>query len=346
MADAASGPRCVKTRTRGGTRRRSSSALRCSVTHGGPISAQTAPNLGTGVSCRPHPPVTSRKGLLGHPRAVMGRPLPDRPSDSTTARGEQVRFSRDSGVHARSHSRVADRCTFSDPGPSAGRSAAGGRERVSVQLRATRGFNIHTPPTWKMLSGAPGVLHRCCTRAPTMCKGLLGCSAGTRGAPGCSSDLHRCSAGALQVRGVLPGCSGVLLRSAQVLRGCSTGLHGACPGAPAPLPRVAQDSRSPGAVFTGGANPQPHPRKGPFSSPGSTSLPQYSNFCPSTCRELGRRTHPSGKPSGVTEGADACSLGPRSRRTESSGSHRQAETAFCATRVTPHCDSEPALNFR
>ena len=219
VADAASGPQCVKTRTRGGTRRRSSSALRCSVTHGGPISAQTAPNPGTGVSCRPHPPVTSRKGLLGHPRAVMGRPLPDRPSDSSTAPGEQVRFSRDSGVHARSHSRVADRCTFSDPGPSSGRSAAGGRERVSVQLRATRGFHIHTPPTWKMLSGAPGVLHRCCTRAPTMCKGLLGCSAGTQGAPGCSSDLHRCFAGPRGALWVLCRCSSDLHR-------CSAGTWG------------------------------------------------------------------------------------------------------------------------
>ena len=224
VADAASGPRCVKTRTRGGTRRRSSSALRCSVTHGGPISAQTAPNPGTGVSCRPHPPVTSRKGLLGHPRAVMGRPLPDRPSDSTTARGEQVRFSRDSGVHARSHSRVADRCTFSDPGPSAGRSAAGGRERVSVQLRATRGFNIHTPPTWKMLSGAPGVLHRCCTRAPTMCKGLLGCTAGTR-----------------VLRGAPPICTGapwVLHRAARGLPRRSRPAATCRPGQPEPRGRV------------------------------------------------------------------------------------------------------------
>ena len=202
------------------------------------------------------------------------------------------------------------------------------------------------------VQGAPRVLRRYagCSgvllRSAQLLRRYLGCSVSALWVLSrCSSDLHRCSAGAPQVRGVLPGCSGVLLRSAQVLRGCSTGLHGACPGAPAPLPRVAQDSRSPGAVFTGGANPQPHHRKGPFSSPGSASLPQSSNFCPSTCRELGRRTHPSGKPSGVTEGADACSLGPRSRRTESSGSHIQAETAFCATRVTPHCDSEPALNF-
>lgn len=204
-----------------------------------------------------------------------------------------------------------------------------------------------------VLRGAP----RICTAAPQVLGVLRECSVGApqvllRSAQvlcrylECSSDLHTCSAGAPQVRGVLPGCSGVLLRPAQVLRGCSTGLHGACPGAPAPLPRVAQDSRSPGAVFTGGANPQPHHRKGPFSSPGSASLPQSGNVRPSTCRELGRRTHPSGKSSGVTEGADACSLGPRARRTESSGSHIQAETASCATHVTPHCDSEPALNFR
>ena len=183
-----------------------------------------------------------------------------------------------------------------------------------VLLRCARGSS-GAPQVRRVLRGAPPI----CTGASQVLGVLYGCSAGAplicTGAPQVLGVFRECSVGAPQVRGVLPGCSGVLLRSAQVLRGCSTGLHGACPGAPAPLPRVAQDSRSPGAVFTGGANPQPHHRKGPFSSPGSASLPQSSNFCPSTCRELGRRTHPSGKPSGVTEGADACSLGPRSRRT-------------------------------
>lgn len=149
------------------------------------------------------------------------------------------------------------------------------------------------PPPRRCRTGGAQLLGRCTVGAERV---LCGCSTGE------AQMSHRCSAGA---RWVLHGCSVGAPRgrlrcrtaAARRLPRCSTRLRPGC--------HVPRRHREPQGCVHGQEPPHSPSREGPlFSSPGSTFLPKFSNFCPYACWELYRSTRPSEKASGVTKGAD------------------------------------------